>query len=249
MTTNDFRSAEDLHDEQIVEGLLTESGMDHPADTGELKPALMHVRSIAHGPQPTPRGEFAALLARLDAGPTAAPGTGTVASLEDRRRKRRTRLVIAATALSLTVGAGAAAAAVNPDFRDTVQKTVTTLINTLTSAPDDRSPGTPKPLSTPAPTTASPGQPAAPGSTAPRDPTTPTVPAYPKPDGTMPDPGDPGIGHPAPAEPSFVPPAVPGRNASPVPAPAPSRPAAPTGSTPQPVPATGGPTTQHPGRP
>ncbi|BAS11717.1 hypothetical protein AHiyo8_00200 [Arthrobacter sp. Hiyo8] len=72
MTTNDFRSAEDLHDQQIVEGLLTESGMDHPADTGELKLALMHIRSIAHGPQPTPRGEFAALLASLDAGPTAA---------------------------------------------------------------------------------------------------------------------------------------------------------------------------------
>ncbi|BAS11718.1 hypothetical protein AHiyo8_00210 [Arthrobacter sp. Hiyo8] len=124
----------------------------------------------------------------------------------------------------------------NPDFRDTVQKTVTTLINTLTSTPNDRSPGTPRPLYTPSPTTAPPGQPGAPGSTAPREPTTPpsrltrnqTAPCRPR---------RPGIGHPAPApapapaEPSFVPPAVPGRNADPVPAPAPSRPAAPAGST------------------
>ena len=244
MTTNDFRSADDLHDQRIVEDLLTETGMDHPSDAGGLKPALMHVRSITHGPQPTPRGELAVLLARLDTGPTPAPGTGAVAGLDDRRRRRHTRMVIAATALSLALGAGAAAAAaVNPGFRDGVQKTVTTLVNALTSGPNDRSADTPKPPSTTVPVTASPGQPAAPGTAASREPVIPPVPAASTPAGTLPDPGEAGMGHPAPApaEPTFAPPPVP----------APSRPvasAAPPENTPQPLPATGSHPTQPTGR-
>ncbi|GAB3557573.1 hypothetical protein GCM10027405_02570 [Arthrobacter alkaliphilus] len=163
MTTSDFRGAEELHDQRIVEDLLTESGMDHPVHAGQLKPALMHVRRIAHGQQPTPRGEFAALLASLNTGPTTAPGTGTVSSLENRRGIRHARLVIAATALCLTAGAGAVAAAVNPDIRDTV----TTLVDTLTSAPNDRLPGIPEPVDTPAPAVPVPGQPALPGKAVP----------------------------------------------------------------------------------
>lgn len=241
MTTSDFRSSEELHDQRIVEALLAESGMDHPADTGELEPALMRVRNIAHGRQPTPRGEFAALLARLDAGPTTALGSGTVASLEDRRRKRHTGLVIAATALSLTVGAGAAAAAVNPDFRDTVQDTVTTLLNTLTSAPNVRPPGAPKPVDPPAPVVPVPGQPILPGPGIP-DGAPATSPALsdPQRDETVPGPqtnpgfhGSPATEHPtAPAIPRPAVPAHPqepaaASGASSQPGPIPARPAAP----------------------
>ncbi|OOP64922.1 hypothetical protein BMF89_01960 [Arthrobacter sp. SRS-W-1-2016] len=245
MTTNDFRSAEEVHDRQIVEDLLAETGMD-PADAGELKPALMHVRGVAHGPRPIPRGEFAALLASLDTGPTMAPETGTLSSLETRRRKRHTRLVIAATALSLTVGAGAAAAAVNPDFRDTVQKTVTTLINTLTSTPNDRPPGTPGPVDSPAPATS--GQPTPPGKAVPGGPTaTPRASSVPHRDETVPGPqtnsgrhGPPVTEHPAHPAPVMPQPAVPAP-APPVPASAPA--------TPVPAPAPGSQTTSHPGRP
>ncbi len=211
MTTNDFRSAEDLQDQHIVEGLLAETGMDHPTASGLLKPALMDVRSIAHGPQPTPHGEFAALLASLDAGSTAAHGSGTVSSLEAHRRKRHPRLVIAATALSLTLGAGAAAAAVNPDFRDNVQKTVTALVGPLTPAPNERPPGTPAPVDAPAP-----AQPTLPGKTVPSGPpAAPPATSDPQPDETVPVPQTkPGLNnslpteHPAPPPPPA--PIVPG---------------------------------------
>lgn len=166
--TSDFRSAEDLHDEQIIEDLLAETGMNHLADTEQLKTALMHVRALAHGPQPKPRAELAALLGTLATGPAA--NTGNVSSLEAHRRRRRTRLVIAATALTLSLGAGAAAAAVNPEFRDTVQKTVTALVDTLTPAPNDRPPGTPAPVDVPAPSTFGPRQPIRPGKAIPGGP-------------------------------------------------------------------------------
>ncbi|WP_370118501.1 hypothetical protein [Arthrobacter sp. MW3 TE3886] len=103
------------------------SGMNHPADVELLGPALMHVRSTAHGPQPTPSGELADLLAAVASGkPT---DSGTVSSLAAHRGKRHTRLVIAAAALSLSLGAGATAAVASPDFRDTVQKTIATLVD------------------------------------------------------------------------------------------------------------------------
>ena len=200
--TNDFRSAGNLHDEQIIEDLLAETGMNHPADTGQLKTALIHVRGLAHGPQPTPRGELAALLATLATGPTA--DTGNVTSLEAHRRKRHTRLVIAATALSLSLGAGAAAAAVNPEFRDTVQKTVTALVDTLTPAPNDRPPGTPAPVDAPAPATPGPRQPAPPGKAIPSGPpATPPAASDPQRDETVPVPQtNPGLnGSPAPGQP------------------------------------------------
>lgn len=199
--TNDFRSAGDLHDVQIIEDLLAETGMNHPADTGLLKPALIHVRGLAHGPQPIPRGELAALLATLATGPAA--DTGNVTSLEAHRRKRRTRLVIAATALSLSLGAGAAVAAVNPEFRDTVQKAVTALVETLAPAPSDRPPGTPAPVDTPAPATV-PGHPTPPGKAIPSGPpATPPAASGPQRDETVPVPQThPGLnGSPSPGQP------------------------------------------------
>ncbi|MCU6479052.1 hypothetical protein [Arthrobacter sp. A2-55] len=163
MNTNNFHSTEDPHDKQIIENLLDTTGMNDPVDAELLTPALMHVRALAHGPQPTPHGELAALLTT----PRTAQTTDmdTVSSLEGYRRKRHIRLVIAATALSLSLGASAAVAAANPDFRETIHNTVTTLVKTLTSAPNEQPPSSPPRLYTSGPATPAPVQPTRSGTT------------------------------------------------------------------------------------
>lgn len=254
MTANDYRSAGDLHDEEIVEALLAETRMNHPADTDLLQPALMNVRNIAHGPQPTPQGELADLLAALNAGTIPDTESDDVSSLEAHRTKRRARHILAATVLSLTVGAGAAAAAASPDFRGAVQKTVTSLVTTLTSAPDHPSPETPTPVRSSAPAGAVPGQPVPPGTAVPGGPpATPPAASDPQRDGNTPDnqtsPGlnsSPATGHPAPLAPVRPQPVVPAqpappssgtasshqtRTVTPIPAPAP----APGSQTPRPT--------------
>lgn len=81
--TNDFRSGVVFPDQQIVGVLLAETAMNRTSGSG-LKSALIHVRSLAQGPQLTPQGEPAAFLEPLTTGPEA--DTDTVSSLEAHRR-------------------------------------------------------------------------------------------------------------------------------------------------------------------
>jgi hypothetical protein len=106
-----------LHDEQIVDQLLRETGKE---DATELKEALLELRCLAGGPPPVPSATLAALMA-------SAP-----VSL-DARRSGRHRRAIVALAIAASIGLGtAAAAAADPGFRENVQETLATLINTVT---------------------------------------------------------------------------------------------------------------------
>jgi hypothetical protein len=128
-----------LHDEQIVDQLLRETGKE---DATELKAALLELRCLAGGPPPVPSATLAALMAsapvRLDA-----------------RRSGRHRRAIVALAIAASIGLGtAAAAAADPGLRENVQETLATLINTVTHGNS----GQPAPARTPGP--ASPAAPA-----------------------------------------------------------------------------------------
>lgn len=258
MTLNDSRSPESLHDHTIIENLLAEAGMNDPADAGLLKPALLSIRGLARGPQPAPSGELAALLTGLNTGTTAAPGSGSVSSLAAHRTRRHTRLAIAAAALTLSLGAGAAAAVASPDFRETIQKTVSTLIQTL--APSGRAdrPGTPAPSSTPdsgvpapappAPATAGSLKPGLPGQATPSPAFPPSARAETGESAPQPE-HEPGINTPPdgqnPARPAPAQTAKPGTATA-----APHQPdAVPVPSSPAPAPAFGDQPPPHPGRP
>lgn len=259
MTTNDSRSPEASHDDTVIENLLTEAGINDPGDAGLLKPDLLSIRALARGPQPTPRGELAALLTGANTDTTAAQESETISSLEAHRTKRHTRLAIAAAALSLSLGAGAAAAVASPDLRETIQNTVSTLIQALAPAGNANRPGTP----TPSPASAGPG------ATAPMAPSPPTVrpvkpdlpaqttqsPARPETSDSLPHPeptpefntppDGPNPTRPEPEIPAPAPPAQPD-----TPAPARPRPdTTPVPSPPAPAPASGNQAPPHPARP
>jgi hypothetical protein len=119
-----------LHDEQIVDQLLRETGKE---DAAELKAALLELRCLAGGPPPVPSATLAALMA-------SAP-----VSL-DARRSGRHRRAIVTLAIAASIGLGTAAvAAADPGMRENVQETLTTLINTVTHGNS----GQPAPARTP----------------------------------------------------------------------------------------------------
>jgi hypothetical protein len=128
-----------LHDEQIVDQLLRETGKE---DATELKAALLELRCLAGGPPPVPSATLAALMA-------SAP-----VSL-DARRSGRNRRAIVALAMAASIGLGTAAvAAADPGMRENVQETLATLIDTVTHGNS----GQPAPARAPGP--ASPAAPA-----------------------------------------------------------------------------------------
>ncbi|MBT1003433.1 hypothetical protein KIH31_12545 [Paenarthrobacter sp. DKR-5] len=100
-------------DERILE-MLHESDLE---DDAALAASLRDLRALGQQEAPEPSAELAALL---------TPG---VSSLERKRwsRRHRTAVVSVAVVGAMGLGAGAVAAA-NPDFRDSVSKTVSVLL-------------------------------------------------------------------------------------------------------------------------
>lgn len=275
MTINDSRSPEELHDNSIVENLLTETGMNGSADVGLLRPALLSVRELARGPQPVPGGQLAVLLARAETETRVGPRPGTVTSLQDRRTKHHSRLTIAAAAVCLSLGAGAAAAAASPDIRRAILSTVSTLVETWTFPENADRTDPPVPSGwTPAPSPSAPSTPV-PSEPAPspvvkqdqpekatltEEPPPPSPDSVRRPGATLPQPetgtgpeAPPVMGDPAPAAPAPAPPVAPPQPADPGTMPkAPRQPdtiSTPSPTPPPPVPAPENETPPRPGQP
>jgi hypothetical protein len=171
-------------DERIVTDLL--KAID--GDAGPLRPALLELRSLAHGPVPVPSPELADLL-------VGSP----VVSLAPRRRARAAIFSLAVVA---AMGVGTtAAAALSPEFRTATQHVITGIVGGLTPGATSPVPHTP----TPEPSTAN--GPVRPTTTHPTPHPTPTDSLPPQtpgqPNGSSP-------GHPGPLIPvKPVPPVVP----------------------------------------
>jgi hypothetical protein len=104
-------------DERIVTDLL--KAID--GEAGSLRPALLELRSLAHGPVPVPSPELADLLVG-----------SAVVSLVPRRRARR-RAAIFSLAVVTAMGVGTtAAAAMSPEFRTATQHVITGIVGGLT---------------------------------------------------------------------------------------------------------------------
>ncbi|MDQ0798917.1 hypothetical protein [Arthrobacter sp. SLBN-112] len=149
-----------LHDEQIINQLLLETGSEEAED---LKAALLELRCFRHGPAVLPSPELAALMT---AGPLSLKAY-------QRRKHRRTALTALAIAASMGIGT-AAVAATDPRFREKAQQAITSVVEVVTHgqsvlpAPEPaRSPGSPPTPAhvphLPAPAQGTPGNPAAPG--------------------------------------------------------------------------------------
>jgi hypothetical protein len=137
-------SPEQRHGAQVVDQVLSESGIGEDVDLRDL---LLELSSLGAGAPPAPSDELVALMAPR------------ILSLSTHRRFRHRRLVVAAVAVAASIGVGASAAAASPEFRHSAQVAITLLVNTL--APGlghiPGQPSLPAPASTRAP--ASPGTP------------------------------------------------------------------------------------------
>ena len=108
-----------IHDEQLVDGMLSETG---ETDSAGLRLVLLELRSLANGPAPEPSAELAAFL---------TTGVATMASR--RRRKHRPVLLSLTIIAAMGLGIGAAAAA-SPEFRNAAQHAITTAVNAIATA-------------------------------------------------------------------------------------------------------------------
>ncbi|WP_285247895.1 hypothetical protein [Pseudarthrobacter sp. efr-133-R2A-89] len=131
----------------VVAQLLLEAGLD---DDGQLRDALLDLRSLAAG-APEPSAGIAALMAGAPAAapattvlPAAAPATAALPAAKPadelaarRRAKRRITLTTLSVAASLAAG-GAVAAASDQGFRDSfsqLNQAVTSFVTGSTAAP------------------------------------------------------------------------------------------------------------------
>lgn len=122
-----------LHDEQLVDQLLFETGC---GDAPELKELLLDLRCFANGPPVIPSTGLAALMGAAPAslGPVSLePARAEPASLDDVRRHKHRRTTLTVLAVTASMGAGTAAvAATDPGFRETAQQTITTVVEAVT---------------------------------------------------------------------------------------------------------------------
>ena len=146
-----------LHDEQIIDQLLLETGSEEAQD---LKAALLELRCFSTGPAVVPSAELAALLAAVPV------------SLEAYRLRKHRRTALTALAIAASMGIGTAAvAATDPGFREKAQQAITTVVEAVTHGHSGRpvpaparSPGSPQSPAhvpdLPAPAQGTPGRPA-----------------------------------------------------------------------------------------
>ena len=103
-------------DEQVIDQLLAEAGMEGAVD---LRPVLLELRSLAAGISLMPSAELAALMV---ARPVRLPAS---------RRIRHRRMIVVSLVVAASLGIGASAAAASPEIRDTAQKAIAFLIHAV----------------------------------------------------------------------------------------------------------------------
>lgn len=146
-------------DQQIIDDLLADAGMD---DDGDLRPLLLELRALA-ADSPRPSAEVEALMAPAamlaavpaSAAASAAPAVSAAASAAPAvdelaaRRRRKSRLPLTALSVAAALAAGGAAAAASDEhFRHTlgnVRHAVTFIVGTMTPGGGGKTPSQPAP--------------------------------------------------------------------------------------------------------
>lgn len=127
-----------LHDEQVVDQLLFETGC---GDEAGLRGVLLGLRCFADGPPVIPSTGLAALMEAAPARPEPAdperadpePANPEPISLDAVRRRKHRRTTLTVLAVAASMGAGTVAvAATDPGFRETAQQTITTVVEAVT---------------------------------------------------------------------------------------------------------------------